>query len=41
MSRLARILSLAARLSEADAHRWPLAFYVREARAVVMAEIEA
>lgn len=41
MSRLARILAIAARLSEADAHRWPLAFYVREARAVVMAEIEA
>jgi hypothetical protein len=41
MSRLAQILALAARLSEADAHRWPLAFYVREARAIVLTEIEA
>ena len=38
MSRLAQILALAARLSEADAHKWPLSFYVREARAVVLAD---
>lgn len=38
MSRLAQILALAARLSEADGHRWPLRDYVREARAIVLAD---
>ena len=38
VSRLVAILSLAARLSEADAHRWPLAVYVRQARAMVVAD---
>ncbi len=40
MSRAVRIFALAARLSEADAHRYPLAFYVREARVIVLADEE-
>lgn len=38
IDRLVRIMALAARLSEADAHRWPLAVYVRQARAMVVAD---
>lgn len=38
MTRFHRIFALAARLSEADAHRYELRYYVRQARAIVLAD---
>ena len=41
MSQFLQIVALAARLREEDANRWPLKRYLRQARAIVMSEVEA